>query len=443
VFCTAPAFLEADAGDMDKADTTSNKKIHGKTGLWTLVRKALSLGTTPNPPPPPPSLPLTKAVGDDWKRQRAILTQGPLQNLPRQTRTAARAVQWERYFRRNDTIAEVVVQVDLKQVTSQVVCEWAVRLFQGRENAALQQHFLAYWAEFRKRGKNNRNDDEQQQQHRATVQSMKAKVVQASSWTDDDGDGLFQAFHRAGFQSKGEVEENALHAMVAGSDAANGLVFWTLWNLSSHHREDDKDFWNVCCHEECERRQQESINTATVPQDFVEVDETDLELLGHIKQLATQGQPIPAETTTQLSFLGKCLLETVRCFPPVWTLPRAWNGNDAISAKLDVPMINGVTDPRTDWDPQRYDITNNNNSTSNDNEPIYLASFGLGKRSCPAGTAAFVAARILLGKFCQTFAELEECQPYRALHSAYLGPTLAVDGEQWFRLTTRTTATQK
>ena len=121
-----------------------------------------------------------------------------------------------------------------------------------------------------------------------------------------------------------------------------------------------------------------------------------------------------------LSYLGRALCETIRVYPPVWTLPRTWPvGNDAVAAKLDVLATNGALD--RNWDP------------TNDDDH-FIASFGLGKRHCPAGTAALFAAYVLIRRFVFVFDTIKEHQTHRALDSVYLGPTLCVEGSQWFHL---------
>eukprot|EP00522_Entomoneis_paludosa_P011044 CAMPEP_0172463412 /NCGR_PEP_ID=MMETSP1065-20121228/47083_1 /TAXON_ID=265537 /ORGANISM="Amphiprora paludosa, Strain CCMP125" /LENGTH=544 /DNA_ID=CAMNT_0013219351 /DNA_START=30 /DNA_END=1664 /DNA_ORIENTATION=+ len=390
---------------------------------------------------------LTQAVGDEWVRQRRILKdpqRGPLQNLKEQSLRAARAVNFAQLVGPGTTAKshgesnDTTVEIDLKQIVLRAVCEWAVRLFHGRTDPVLSNAFLNYWNEIRQQKKNPRH-----------VQ-MKARqdLVEAISW---DGNGLFQAFQECGFASHEEGLENALHAMVAGADAAACLIFWTLWNLGSTQ---NLTIWESCRNEIRQSHSNHKDNDTTRNANTIyenELLERDLDLLAAVKLQATQGLPI--ENLPQLSCLGRSLVETVRIFPPVWTLPRAWGGDDAISAKLDVPTVNGALDPRKDWNPQQHVVsrdasvgddenrhqshtkTKNKKPSPKTQNDIYISSFGVGKRSCPAGTAALLAAMTMLWQFVETFEKLEECQPEKALHSAYLGPTLAVDGPQFFRLT--------
>jgi hypothetical protein len=86
---------------------------------------------------------------------------------------------------------------------------------------------------------------------------------------------------------------------------------------------------------------------------------------------------------------------------------------------MDIPTTNGALD--RDWDPHQE-------------RKVLIASFGLGKRHCPAGTAALYAAYITIRRFVLSFESAKECEADKALSDAYLGPTLCVHGPQFFRL---------
>jgi hypothetical protein len=73
----------------------------------------------------------------------------------------------------------------------------------------------------------------------------------------------------------------------------------------------------------------------------------------------------------------------------------------------------------------------------------YLASFGLGKRHCPVGTAALFAAYRLLGQCIGTFdAGMQEQDTDWALNHADLSPTLSAHmGDNILSFPGRTTTT--
>ena len=60
----------------------------------------------------------------------------------------------------------------------------------------------------------------------------------------------------------------------------------------------------------------------------------DLIQLATFKKKATQGTS-PTEALEKLSYLGRAVVETVRVYPPIWTLPRNWKSSEGyISSKF-------------------------------------------------------------------------------------------------------------
>ena len=443
--------------------------------------------------PTPPAQALTQAVGDEWIRQRRIMRdphKGPLRNVKEESLRAAASVRvfcdfqayasstmakekdrtqrglgWIRRRRRitSNEPPNVSFKVDLKDMVMEAVGEWAIQLFNGKEDPVLFEQFLTYWGMLRQRIQPHSAD-----LARAKTDLIATMEAQQTRWNTDEhanNGGLFQAFFESDFASRGEVVQNILHAMIAASDATNCLLFWTLWNLVQEREDIERNnpimmnqgsLW-----EQCQEEVQSETAVTDGPTGSPLLDH-DLEQLGRLKQMATHGEPVN-QVLSSLSCMGSALVETLRVFPPVWTLPRAWEGDDAISAKLDVPTANGVRDYR-DWNPwenilmhqpsmtdkqeqsqENDDVNqpmddNNNNVKSSNVQDYTIASFGVGKRSCPAGTAALWATRYLLHQFVQFVPTLEECQPGHALQHAYLGPTLATDGPQWFLVTCRSDA---
>ena len=330
--------------------------------------------------------PLTECTGDDWLRQRRLV-RNAFANIPRLSLEAVESVPFRDIVAWGGSVEnEKNGLVDLKQLVLDVSLRWVVRLFRGKDDEVLADACIGLWTQIRAIEKNNLS----------IVQARKS-FVRSFQW---DG-GILLSLLKSGLTTE-EATSNAMNAMIAAFDAVQSLVFWTLWNLSH-----TPEGMNRCKDE------------LLIQDDHDEciVQENDLSRLAELKQLATQGKPV---RWMGLSYLGRALCETIRVYPPVWTLPRTWPvGNDAVAAKLDVLATNGALD--RNWDP------------TNDDDH-FIASFGLGKRHCPAGTAALFAAYVLIRRFVFVFDTIKEHQTHRALDSVYLGPTLCVEGSQWFHL---------
>ena len=140
--------------------------------------------------------------------------------------------------------------------------------------------------------------------------------------------------------------------------------------------------------------------------------------LAIFKKRATQGKPYQFQES--MSHLGRALIETVRVYPPIWTLPRTWHTDEVAGSKWDIPSCNRATN--RDWNPET-------------SESYVVASFGWGRRHCPAGTAGLYAAyEIIRSLVLQSQCSIEECEPQKALNDCHLAPTLSVHGPQYFRI---------
>jgi cytochrome P450 len=257
---------------------------------------------------------------------------------------------------------------------------------------------------------------------------------------NEDGgreEGVLDSLLHCGL-SRTEAADNAVNAMIAAVDAVQALLFWTIWNLTK-----TKTGWRTCQEQVMQTTTNDHDDDAREQEQF----QNDLDGLAKIKQTATRGERVDY---SNLTYLGRALCETLRVFPPVWTLPRTWpNTGDshlipddaaAVSvpmnndgrpappirfSKFDIPTANGTKSYR-DWNPNGL-IATTPHST-------YMTSFGLGRRHCPAGTAAIFAVYYFLTEIFQIIEELEESQENHALDSARLLPTLSVVGPQWFRV---------
>lgn len=208
-----------------------------------------------------------------------------------------------------------------------------------------------------------------------------------------------------------------------------------MWNLSKSERR-----WERC----------KATTTTTTNQEATK--NNDLIQLAIFKKSATQGTPIKLNT---ISYLCCALLETVRVYPPVWTLPRTFqddNQNPKL-CKVDTLSCNQAWD--LDWNPDVYYYEhtttttnpNPNHHASDDATSSHcsysreqIGSFGWGKRHCPAGTAGLYAAYEMIQSFLQTcHGRISECQEDRAITSCYLGPTLCLPSPQNFEIIVRDT----
>eukprot|EP00529_Nitzschia_sp_RCC80_P016285 CAMPEP_0113469330 /NCGR_PEP_ID=MMETSP0014_2-20120614/15839_1 /TAXON_ID=2857 /ORGANISM="Nitzschia sp." /LENGTH=672 /DNA_ID=CAMNT_0000361795 /DNA_START=227 /DNA_END=2241 /DNA_ORIENTATION=+ /assembly_acc=CAM_ASM_000159 len=259
--------------------------------------------------------------------------------------------------------------------------------------------------------------------------------------SDDDDNDMMTAAGGGGEHQPDVVDvvdtfiANTINAMIAAADACQSLVFWTLWNLGRK-----RQWWIEC-------RSEHIVSSSTV--DSVEErTRHDLIELAALKQKATKGLRVrwywsdnagstgaggsssQHRSPSGLSMLGCAIMETVRYFPPVWTLPRTINlrpdsnnNNKAtpspIFVKLDVICINKAYDVRN-WNPAiKYDKdAADDDENKNENEEVaahqdpedgpgyYLASFGFGKRHCPAGTASLHAAYLISQHFLRRWEEI-------------------------------------
>jgi hypothetical protein len=361
-------------------------------------------------------MPLTMTTGNEWKHQRNVICSA-FSNLPKLSLEAVKLINWrETLFSHNmkkDTLDDdCMLKVDLKQVILELSLTWLTGLFCGSPGKdgekilwkeKLKASCFNYWKQTRALFKD-----------KLAIQDALNELETSLPWNynnDDDGEiiaaeygGILLALDAAPGLARKEVTDNAVNAMIASLDAVQSLVFWTLWNLSKND-----EGWKRC-------RQEAISNPQQAKRDLVQ--------LAMFKKLATQGKPIKFKK--DFSELVRALVETVRVYPPVWTLPRNWSNLDKdstsiISSKFDVLSCNRATDRVWSLDHR-------------DDEEFYIASFGLGKRHCPAGTAGLYAAYEMIRCLFLEVEEIRECEPHQALNNCYLAPTLSVHGPQYFEM---------
>lgn len=385
--------------------------------------------------------PLTQCVGEEWLRQRCQV-QVAFHQLPnRSLQVAQELVDIPQILgdcaKNNKNInntrgpspmpsdmPDACRVVDLKEVSIQISIQWVVGLFRGCRDQRLATTCRKYWQVSRS----------YEPVSKAVLQAKRKEFVNSFVWDHVDSvgttshgiQGLFTTLHpRHSGLSFSEAQDNAVNAMIAAHDAVQALLFWTLWNLSRN-----PDQWRRARDVALKWKfAQDSNNTMTSA--YV----TDLTGLANFKQSATKGELV---NYSNLSILARALCETVRVFPPVWTLPRTWPGKVGLGdqeasqeaiywSKVDVPTVNGASD-YTDWDPDGP-ISTIPSST-------HIASFGLGKRHCPAGTAALHAVYHFLTILLVNVEELRAapCEG-SAIDSVHLLPTLSLVDPQLFYVT--------
>lgn len=388
--------------------------------------------------------PLTVCTGKDWDVQRPIVC-GALANVPKLSLRATEHINWRtalqsaaiqgntsKSFERDmpssssSSSSLQPLTVDLKQVVLEAAEEWNRRLFVGTSHTLTSSE--EYQTLFRNAVMLHWTHSRAIVKDRALMRQSLEELEAVLPWNHfGNGKGEWE-YPQHGNSGKKEAEknikgilqslyesrltphqatDNAINAIIASLDAVQALVFWTLWNLSRL-----PGAW-----ERCQNTSEDQVKK-------------DLLQLSLFKKQATQGKPIQLDGK-KVSFLACSLLETVRVYPPVWTLPRNWyNPNEAKACKFDVLLCNQGTDQQ--WDPLA--LMNGSNARNN----ITIASFGLGRRHCPAGTGGLYAAYELIRSFVATCTSIEECQRDQALNYSFLGPTLCVHGPQLFRVVLQT-----
>lgn len=329
-------------------------------------------------------LPLTQCTGSEWVRQRKLVTLA-FSDIPTLSLKAAEYIRFSFILNCDKDIFQRSVCVDLKDAILKQSLGWVVRLFVGKKDFQLEKRCFEYWSHVRARNKPS-----------GAIQKN-ARELFATSMRWDCGGILLQLSESAPSQEEATV--NAINAMIAALDAVQSITFWTIWNLLQND-----SHW--------QRGRQEVIEAC---KEDKQIRETDLHLLAQFKKQATKGQRV---NYAGLSFIGRALAETIRVYPPIFTLPRAASNHEVLSTKVDIPSINAALDRH--WNPDRV------------GPDTAVASFGLGKRHCPAGTAAIYASYTMIHRFLRSCKSIKECVPGKALQCVYLGPTLCVDGSQLF-----------
>lgn len=339
---------------------------------------------------------LTAQIGDEWKRQANVIRSKDgifaQYDIKQTSINISKKINPLNFLNKSDINKNNEITVCLKEFVMKITSYWVINLWFGYYDENIGHNFLTYWTSIR---------EYQNKNSRKTIDKNKKNFADTFNFDN----GLLYLLKKSPLEED-VVRDNIIHAMVAAFETTTDLVFWTVWNLS--HLKNHSEIVKKCSKENIEQ-----------------TNKIDYESLSIIKKKSTHGQSfsyknINDDSSLSLSYLGRALVESVRYYPPVWTLPRIYTGNNknCIATKLDVLISNNGLDRRA-WNP-------------NNDDRIQIYSQGTGKRHCPAGTAALLAAYIILGKFVNVFNEWKECKENNAIHTAYLGPTLNCWGKQNF-----------
>ena len=404
-------------------------------------------------------LPLTYAMGECWRRQRTAITKVlPHALAADRVECAAERCGALLVAALSAAIAggsgDSVV-LDLKSQTEHALSEWIVEIAAGVTSdatQALRSTFLAHWRALRYGASSAdggvaraaRDEEQLVQPHHLAFRHAARLACDASSScglaaglraAQGDGTGEQPSLARS------ETAPNLCFGMVAGFETTLSLVMWTLVEVGAPQRAELRAHLRAACRR-CDGAAVANPNPDPDPgpgpdpsrrSDGAAVahmqEQAALETLRSLKQRAVAGEAINATALAngdgELHPLVPALLETLRCYPPVWSLPRdvrtlRKGGRPAARfARGDVLSMNGAT--ARDWDPHV------------ERPPMPLASFGVGERHCPAGGSGLVAAFIVLRQVLASF-EFEEAVAGHAVASTRLAPTLVMDGPQYFRV---------
>ena len=378
------------------------------------------------------SLPLTRTCGECWLRQRAALTQVALPLAMGAARVEGAAERCARQLVLTLTAAvgtaeEIVI--DLKAILEEALAEWVVEIAaaDGVAAEATRRHlhatFLPHWRWLRYPSAFRRPAAESAGAKQTTPFGRAAQLACESALALDPANaGLAAGLCAASADAAGgcsqqsltaaELAPNLVNAMVAGFETTLSLVMWTLVELGAPCRAALRS-----------RVRAAVLACARGGSDGARREAEAREALRALKRRATAGEPIDAANLGSDHHLVRALYETLRRYPPVWTLPRAVceETHAARFACGDVLCMSGGAE--SGWDPDAPRAC------------MPLASFGVGERHCPAGASGLVTAFVVLSHVIAHF-DLEEGEIHagNAVASSRLGPTLCVDGPQHFRL---------
>ena len=335
---------------------------------------------------------LTEAHGETWKRQRKVMQQRVLSH--------GLALAEEFGEQVGQTLAQQLIEktisgpvdIDLQEFLKEGIAQWVSGLFLGKVDQDVISSFLPFWESLRSL---ESLSSEKKQQLRKTfetkLQTASGGFIGYMRSNIDDNNGF----------KKDEVIPNAVFAMTAAFETTLDIIFWTFVGLS-------------------ESSESLRLNVAKSAQKTSDNWQAIRQALIRMKTQATSGQLVDPIDKDLL--IVRSILETLRVYPPVWFFSRPLQkmgaDNIAEAVRLDVVLANQSTD--RNWDPlvDRY---------------LPLASFGVGKKSCPGGNAALLGSAIILSHILKSFS-LDEKNSGHAVNSSHLTPNLYVDGEQLFTI---------
>eukprot|EP01084_Bolivina_argentea_P109645 195980_1 len=358
---------------------------------------------------------ITNTKGKEWERQRRIIMD-VMYGILDKSKQYANMVSFDYIITNNNNEIEEShydTIIDLKNVSLKAAQKWMICLFAGYFDQQLANLFLNHFFAIRacKKEKNRTKMDETRNKFASYLLNYKYNQYNKHN-------GLLKSFFESSLNEI-EIVDNCVNAMAAAFETTHCCIFWTLWNLNISCN--NNDAINID-NDKIEQIKQYRNKLQFNKENKNEMNETDFKLLHKIKKESIKGNYV---TLNGLSYVGRALIETVRVYPPVWSLSRTCGTyphmcNNVISNKWDILCGNNAL--YRDWN---VNITD---------RQIKITSWGVGKRTCPYGTTALFAAYVILNKFIQTFDEWEECKVNNVIHTAYLAPTLNMEGKQLFKV---------
>lgn len=385
---------------------------------------------------------LTGVSGQTWIRQRHALTEKVLPFGLGHGRPEVFAVTAGRRLSAQlaglcEASAQTSPRRDLKELFEVTFAEWILELVLGlaaEESQDIVTEFLGYWRRIRTKigGPNQLKPDPEANQRlykqmEGLAQGAREKCAAADLGGDfaTQGCSLLEALARCSLATESltpeEIVPNIYSFLVAGFETTYSIALWTVVALGDP------------AHDSLRQRVEQECVRANACEETLARQRAALQQL---KKAATAGEPLPeaarrAGGEEEDMLLVRCLAETCRVFPPVWGLPRALTkeyGPTLSSPRIpegswvsaDVLCINGDTrEGHVAWEPEKPWPCRAG--------PASLATWGVGARSCPAGTGALLAAWTVLRLVLADFSFLETSLA-QTVREAYLGVTLCSDG---------------
>ena len=322
-------------------------------------------------------------------------------------------------------------KLNLKNVLVPLVAIWICELVLGKTcTASIRNSFIKHWIFLRRpqreRSVRKENFEASRQANSPPTKTHFEHLLEEIEALDiaPGNDCLVAAMKAAGF-SELEIKGNILSFLAAGFETTLHITMTTL--LMVAHKGSSSRYARTLqahCVALC---QDPHMNRKSIGE------------LKAGKKNSTSGVPLGQAfprsfSTGSTRLLSRSIVETLIAFPPVWDLPRkaklrtlcpmlarkALNIDceQMVECHIDLMCCNKVgPDPVRAWNPMSAIKAKN-----------HLFSFGVGARSCPAGSSALAAVHTFLCAILSQFRLNRETSASDVLDTSYLMPTLNFDG---------------